>query len=627
MKYFFTNLKFSLPFVLLLAMCPFLSTVKAQSESNANDKVAPYSLPFSYGANMGYYPGWTRQELADIAAGSKAKGVKGAGVNSLRPMMKEEHFDLYGYEHLLEDFDYYKSLGIENNTVFLGYPAPKNADSKKYGGCSEPSKLFAKMYEPIWDSGENGTPVNENNHYALHVYKTVSTYKDYVKIWEIVNEPDYTHSNAGWKKPGEAGNWWDNNPLSCDLPNLRAPIFSYIRMLKISYEVIKHVDPSAFVAVGGLGYESFLDAILRNTDNPDGGKVTAAYPEKGGAYFDVLSYHCYPHFQLHEWDNTIGGMIHHRHSDAAAKALTNQQDVYQAVLDKHGYDGNQFPKKHFIITETNVPRKNIGDVLAGDQVQVNYIIKALVNTQKNGLKQLHVFSLAESKDFNEAITVFETMGLYKNLNKAIPFTQQYNDIGIAYKTTSDLLSPLKYNANLSRKLKLPASIDGGVFKKGKKYMVVLWAKTNKDNSEAANATYSFPTQFKISSLIKREWDYGISNKETTISPLNVALTGEPIFLEIVLGGSGKAAEVEEQSDVILFPNPTLQELNISSISKSEIVKVDIKDHLGKTRHSFDFAQRPSMNEIKIDVSALERGIYTVVIKTKSGQEVHKMVKK
>ena len=602
----------------------FSASLYSQSSVNANDKVPAYSAPFSYGTNMGYYPNWSRQQLADISAGNAAVGVEGAGVNALRPMMREEHFDLYGYGHLVGDFQHYESLGIRNNTTFIGYPAPKNADNSRYGGCNEPSKLFKNLYEPIWDSGANGTPVNENNYYALHVYKTVSTYKDHVKIWEIINEPDYTHSDFGWKAPDEAGSWWNNNPNPCDLPNLRAPVFSYIRMLRISYEVIKHVDPTAFVAVGGIGYQSFLDVLLRNTDNPDGGKVTAAYPDKGGAYFDVLSYHCYPQYSLKAWDNSVGGMVYRRHSDAAVDVLTNQQELYQDVLDQYGYNGNQFPKKHYIITETNVPRKNIGDVIAGDQVQVNYIIKALVDTQKKGVKQLHVYGLGDSKDFNEATNVYEAMGLYKNLNKATPYNQQYNDIGIAYKTTSKLLSSLKYNANLTRKLKLPTNIGGGVFKKGKTHVAVLWAKTTTDNSETANATYSFPSNFNISGLIKREWDYGVTNRETFISPKNVSLTGAPVFLEIELG-AGKTADEQISSEVNIYPNPASGEVKISTASENKILRVVIKNQMGRTVLSRS-VDNGSTSGINLDISGLKSGVFTVVIDTEEGREVKKLVK-
>src|SRR5690606_38756750 len=97
--------------LIILALAYFLifeHTSFGQSAGNANDKVPAYTAPFSYGINMGYYPNWTRQQLADISAGNAGKGVKGAGVTALRPMMKEEHFELYGYEHLVVDYEHYE---------------------------------------------------------------------------------------------------------------------------------------------------------------------------------------------------------------------------------------------------------------------------------------------------------------------------------------------------------------------------------------------------------------------------------------------------------------------------------------------------------------------------------------
>ena len=98
-------------------------------------------------------------------------------------------------------------------------------------------------------------------------------------------------------EPGQPGNWWENNPDPCDY-KLRAPIFHYIRTLRISYEVIKSIAPDDYVCIAGLGFDSFLDALLRNTDNPDDGKVTAEYPLGAGAYFDVVGFHVYPHIDL-----------------------------------------------------------------------------------------------------------------------------------------------------------------------------------------------------------------------------------------------------------------------------------------------------------------------------------------
>src|SRR2546423_9587779 len=276
----------------------------AQVNYTANDfgHVIPYTGYFQYGSNLGYYgPSWDDNSLADIAAGDPSKNVKGAGVKTLRLFLPEYFLEDWGYDVRIAEFNHYASLGIMNNEVTLEGPAPAHKDNNKYDGCTDESKLFKNLYSDIWDGGANGTPVNDTNYFALYVYKTVSRYKFLTRFWEIVNEPDITYSGRGDLQPGEAGNWWENNPSVCDLENLKTPVFQYVRMLRIAYEVIKTVDPSAYVAPGGLGYPSFLDAILRNTDNPVDGSVTATYPLKGGAYFDLLSFHCYPYYYLKVW--------------------------------------------------------------------------------------------------------------------------------------------------------------------------------------------------------------------------------------------------------------------------------------------------------------------------------------
>ncbi|MES1226966.1 MAG: hypothetical protein ABUT20_66450, partial [Bacteroidota bacterium] len=274
---------------------------KAQINFTANDpgSVPAYTSDFYYGSNMGYYPPWTNQNIADIAAGNPSLSVKGAGVKSLHlPLPEKDFLDVWGYSISVGDFIHYNSLGIKDNTVFLEYPTDAHRDNTVYPGCTDPSLIWSNIYTPIWDNGENGTPVNDNNYLALYIYKTVTIYKPWVKFWELVNEPDFDGGINGWRPPGDPGNWWDNNPQPCELTNLKAPIFNYIRMMRILYEVVKSVDPTAYVAMGGTGYPSFLDAMCRNTDNPTDGSVNASYPVKGGAYFDCMSFHYYPMYDL-----------------------------------------------------------------------------------------------------------------------------------------------------------------------------------------------------------------------------------------------------------------------------------------------------------------------------------------
>ena len=216
---------------------------------------------------------------------------------------------------------YYEELGMGEHTAIVGFPSPTHRDPVQYCPGIQ-SELFANMYTPIWDGGANGTPYNDDNYYAAYLYKTVSEYKDHVRFWEIWNEPGFDYTGGlGYLLPGAPGSWWDNNPNPCDY-KLRAPIFHYVRLLRISWEVIKTLDPDAYVVVSGTGYPSFLDAILRNTDNPLDGSVTAEYPLRGGAFFDVMGYHSYPHFDggLREYSDSIQNWLYYRHSDAAAQA-------------------------------------------------------------------------------------------------------------------------------------------------------------------------------------------------------------------------------------------------------------------------------------------------------------------
>ncbi len=77
-----------------------------------------------------------------------------------------------------------------------------------------------------------------------------------------IAEPDFTYVY-------DKNVWLTRAPLPDELPNVQAPIFHYIRMLRISYEVIKKYRPETYITTGGVGYAQFMDALLRYTDNPN----------------------------------------------------------------------------------------------------------------------------------------------------------------------------------------------------------------------------------------------------------------------------------------------------------------------------------------------------------------------
>lgn len=570
----------------------------AQINYTANDagRVLPYNGPFMYGCNMGYYgPTWDNLSLSNIASGNAALGVAGVGSKSFRIPLPEEFVDYWGYDISIPQYNHYASIGMREHTLFLQGSSPAHRDNTYYGGCGQSSWLWANMFTPIWDGGANGTPVNDNNYYALYVYKLVTRYKTYNRFWEILNEPDFDGGGNAWKLPGQAGNWWDNNPSPCDLVNMKAPIFHYIRLLRISYEVIKYVDSTAYITVGGLGYPSFLDAILRNTDNPIDGSVTAEYPLKGGAYFDVLSFHSYPMYNLRYWDNSINNFSYKRHSDAAADEFINAKTQMETVLANYGYNGTTYPEKHFICTENNIPRKEFGDYIGTDLAQSNYIIKALVKAQQNKIRQYYIFSLGEAKTVAEAGSGYEVMGLYQKLEGVGPFTggpygQQYTNEGIAFKTTSDLLLNHEYDAVKTAALALPPTIGGAAFRDGiGNFVYVLWARTSADKSESASATYTFPAGANVAPLLYRfEWNYSVTGTNSSINPSNIPLTGTPIFISenfqlVNLDEKEKEKkEAEKRLNLRVFPNPAknFSTLNFTLASPAK-VQIGIYDVSGR----------------------------------------------
>jgi hypothetical protein len=503
------------------------------SIKTANDIVPPFNGNFRYGSNMGYYAPHTDEHLADIAAK--------VGINSLRPGFFENFAEFWGYDIRDKAFQHYIDLGMDENVCFLAYPSDAHRDKTVYCG-KDTSALFANMYEPIWDKGENGTPVNEKNYYALFVYKTVKRYGKGVKYWEIWNEPDYATTFKTEMAPGLPGAWWNANPDPCEY-NLHAPVQHYIRMLRISYEVIKSLEPNDYVCVGGIGFPSFLDILLRQTDNPNGGGVTPQYPLKGGAYFDVLSYHAYPHIDgsVRSWSNKLNGFEYFRHSDKAVEGVYNRKTAHEVVLKKHGYDGQNMPKKHFIITECNIPAKAVGEYMGSYESQRNFIVKSVIKAQVNGLHQFHVYSLGELTHEKDLRNEFDLMGLYKKLEGEKAFATPVTPSGTAYHTTSKILYGYRYDATETAKLQMPNTVDGAAFKHPKTGEVryCLWAKTSLDQSEKAEAVFNFPTSLSmpadkggISKIKKMDWDFAATNKDMVVSSKGIKLSGTPVFFSL-----------------------------------------------------------------------------------------------
>ena len=523
MKLLFTNYLFL--FICFFSTLPLFSQVPT-----ANQSVKPYTGYFEYGSNMGYYGnGWTDKSIVT--------NINNAGGYTVRPKLPEDFVEKWGYPIRLNEFKYYTNeLGMKEITLFIEGPTDAHRDKTIYPGCTTASRIFSNLYEPIWNA--DGT-VNSNNYFANYVYKLVQTYGPYVRNWEVVNEPD-----LGANNPSE---WLTRAPLPSELSNIRAPFYHYIRMLRITWEVVKKYNPDDYVTPGGIGHSNFLDALMRYTDNPNGGAVTSQYPNKGGAYFDMVSYHVYPSFYLRKWDNGIGGFKYLRNSDYAAAQVIGHKGGLESVLLKNGYNGVTYPKKHMILTETNISRRAVDWRYSSDVMQRNFGIKSLVLAQKNNIMQYYLFSSGEYQTAPSTETIsssleYGLMGLYQNLKIDAPGSEKLTQLGKGFKSTSMLLHGYKYDAAGTAALNLPAGVEGGAFKNDGEFVYVLWAKNPNDKSETYSQPYSFPTTLNLTNVKRYEWDYSVTGSNTQQSPTGITLNTAPSFFKPVVSTTSKQTQ-------------------------------------------------------------------------------------
>ncbi len=588
---------------------------------NANTIVNPYDGDFAYGTNPGYYGGYNNNATSDKLMGDLfAKG----GFHTTRPALYDYFLEQYGTNIRVPEFKYFtETLGMKEMTLFVSGPSEEHRDTSTIicNGVRKRSKMFKNLYTPIWITGSDGKQtINPNNYYAAYVYKLVTVYGPYVKFYEVWNEPDFTSGPNPYKPAGAAGNWYDNGPNPCELDNMYSNIASYVRTLRITYEVVKSVDPSAFITTGGIGYESFLDYMMKSTDNPDGGKVTSAYPLKGGAYFDVLSYHMYPQYNLNKWDNKLAGFSYARHSDKAAQVVFEFKDKLQSVLAKNGYNDAVFPAKHFILTEVNIPRKTYTgkDWIGSDAAQSNFIIKTYIGSQKNNVRQMYTYCLGDktTSDLSSGSSDgMDLMGMYIDLNKSTPATVQLSPGGVGAKTVSDFLYTYKYDATKTAALALPATVDGGAFTKGGETRYVLWAKTATDLSETATATYTFPAGLGVKSITVRPADNGVRPSNTLVNGNIIVLTGTPSFITVNSSGTtAPAISVTAGSDKIVT-------LPISSVTLQSTVSNSIATSYIWTKKSGPAANLVNATTANLLVDNLTTGVYLFDITVKDGKGI------
>lgn len=122
-----------------------------------------------------------------------------------------------------------------------------------------------------------------------------------IHVWEIYNEPDSVFGAQGYCFGTRGALYADS--------------------LRLAYEAIKSVDPTALVMFGGISYDFFLD---------EGGSFDPAFLDDAlaagaGPYFDLFAFHYYPAF-AERW-NAFGPGV-------AGKAAYLRSELARFGLDK-----------------------------------------------------------------------------------------------------------------------------------------------------------------------------------------------------------------------------------------------------------------------------------------------------
>jgi len=504
----------------------------------AEQSVPAAPADFGFGVNLGNPSGWNNRTLSAIAGA--------AGANTARIKFPESYFATWGYDigHRNGDMAAYQANGLTTLTAFLIGPTAAHSTSPNGGSLDQYSPK--NLYQPIWSSPG---VVNPNNYWAAFVHPVVTTYKSQVRIWEVWNEPDAT---PNWN--ATQGTWWTSPPNPADLPNWRDTIFAYIRLLRVTYEVAKSIDPNCFIAIGGIGYESFLDAVLRYTDNPAGGSVTAAYPARGGAWFDAVSYHHYPHFAT--WDAANNTWLRGTDSDAMASSFLARQSTMRIQLDRRGFNGTTSPRKIWLSTESGVSSKPVGNLAGGVDLQRNYAHKLPILAQPGGVSQVHWFQLADTEADSAASSTYAHMGLYYDVRGKTPATAPLKLSGNGVRTFAAVLRGQHYDAAGTASLGLPAAARGYVFRAADgRRTYALWARST-NNVETATATVQLSTTVP---LTERLWSFALTQTTRNVAPaagrVTLTLTSAPAFYTETTPGGGGPSQTPTPTSTAT-PTPT-----------------------------------------------------------------------
>lgn len=258
--------------------------------------------------------------------------------------------------------------------------------------------------------------------------------------------------------------------------------------------------------------------------------------------------------------------------------------------------------------------------MGSDLAQVNYIIKSLVASQQEGIRQYHIYTMADSKKLDEATGAYDLMGLFYALEGVQPYEHTPTVAGIAYKTTSDLLYDWTYDPHRTALLKLPHTVDGAAFSnENADFIYVLWAVTTKDENELISTNYTFPPNLGIKRMEQMNWDFSKTGKIKRITGNNVQVSGSPAFFrpEQKLTGFGL--------EVLPFSTENMSGQVNLSLNKPGNVQLELLDNSGTIQQSLIRETSMEKGNKRLSFKVKEPGLYLIKLVVDEAEIVKKVV--
>jgi len=97
-----------------------------------------------------------------------------------------------------------------------------------------------------------------------------------------------------------------------------------------------------------------------------------------------------------------------------AKKVVILKKNHEYILKKYGFDGNTYPKKIFVNTETGLNSEKSQGSIGGDLVRRNWILKLALYSIEYDVKQTHMLNLADS---GNGMGDFSNIGQVKSIEE------------------------------------------------------------------------------------------------------------------------------------------------------------------------------------------------------------------